>query len=515
MNRLVSRTDALGNSDKRTWDTNDNLVQYIDRRGQTSTYAYDNQNRLTTEIYPDATVTRTYDFLGRLAQINDSASGVFTYQQDLAGRLLESTTPFGSVQYTYDNRGLTASRQVTGQPALAYTYDPDANLAGASMPQASATFSYDARNFLSTISRGNGVTTSNTYDLARQLLSIDHAKGDTLIDTESYGYDAVGNRNSHATSFGQPLTTAATTNTFNAANQLTQFGSTNNSFDPNGNLAQESTSATYAWNGRNRLKSIATASGQTTTFTYDPTGMLLQQSDRGPTLNLTKTFILDDLTNVAFETSTDGSSYSVIAGRSIDSHMAIIDGAGAVQYGLSDAINSTIASIDQNGAVRSTFRYEPFGQTTATGDYPFQFTGRQAISNTLNYNRARFYNAVTGRFISEDPISLNESNQYGYALNSPILKSDPSGLDPTVGDIRKFMGFCDTLTENCQVQCVAKCQGHDESCFGNCAAWCRDVGLDKCVLDRKFPAIPDCALINPRCTSDKDQRDYCPVLAPR
>src|SRR5262249_26039093 len=163
-----------------------------------------------------------------------------------------------------------------------------------------------------------------------------------------------------------------------------------------GNLVQEGNSAAYTWDSRNRLKSIVTSASQTTNFTYDFAGNLIQQADTGTSLNLTKYFVLDNLTNVAYQAASDGSSYSVLAGRSIDSHLAIVQSNGEVQYGLSDAINSTIATVDQSGAVKSQLLYEPYGQTAMTGPYPFQFTGRTASAN-LNYYRARFYNSQTGR----------------------------------------------------------------------------------------------------------------------
>ena len=110
----------------------------------------------------------------------------------------------------------------------------------------------------------------------------------------------------------------------------------------------------------------------------------------------------------------------MLAGRGIDSHLAISQSNGQIQYGLADAINSTIATVDQDGAVQSRFQYEPFGQTSAAGTYPFQFAGRQPISSATYYNRARFYNSQTGNFISEDPIGfVGGSNLYSYVHNSP------------------------------------------------------------------------------------------------
>jgi len=54
------------------------------------------------------------------------------------------------------------------------------------------------------------------------------------------------------------------------------------------------------------------------------------------------------------------------------------------------------------------------------------------ISSTAYYYRARFYNATTGRFISEDPLGLasGDVNFYRYVLNSPISSGDPRSLFP-------------------------------------------------------------------------------------
>jgi RHS repeat-associated protein len=239
----------------------------------------------------------------------------------------------------------------------------------------------------------------------------------------------VGNRLSHGTGIGQPLGTVATTNAFDAANQLTQFGATSNTFDLNGNLARQGTAATYTWDGRNRLKSIVTPAGQTTNFTYDFAGNLLSQADTGTSLNLTKLFVLDDLTDVAYETASDGTSYSVLAGRAIDSHLSVSQSNGTTLFGLTDGINSTVAVADQTGTKQAQFLYEPFGQTSGSGTYPFQYTGRTPVSANLYYYRARLYSPTAARFLSEDPIDQIGlgPNLYIYAENSPVYYTDPLG----------------------------------------------------------------------------------------
>jgi RHS repeat-associated protein len=427
MNRLVTRTDALGTSETLNYDANGNMIKHIDRRGQVSTFTYDNLNRLVTESYPDSSVTRIYDVLGNLAEVDDSAGGTFAYAHDAAGRVTSSTTPAGSVTYTFDARGLISSRQVAGQPAVSYAYDPAGNLLSASMPQASASFSYNPRNQVAGINRLNGVSTSFTYDADARLLVLAHALGTSTIDTESYTYNAAGMRVSHVTNVGQSLTTQPTANVYNSANQLTIFGSTPFSYDGNGNLMSDGT-ATYTWDGRNRLTSITPAGGQSmTVLTYDYSGNLIGQAVHSASGDITKQFVLDDLTNIAYVSSSDGASYSVLAGRSIDSHLATIQPTG-VLYGLADALNSTVLTVDQNGSVTSQLFYEPYGRVTTTGSYPFQFTGRTAVSPSLSYFRTRYYNPVVGRFVSEDPLNRPGGNAYGYVNQSPLNGLDPLGL---------------------------------------------------------------------------------------
>jgi YD repeat-containing protein len=152
---------------------------------------------------------------------------------------------------------------------VTYAYDAAGNLTSATMQQASASLSYNTRNQLSNISRLNGVSSVFTYDPATELLAVAHTKGATAIDTESYSYDAAGNRIGHSTTTGQPLITQPTVNQYDVANRLIQFGPTVNTYDANGNLVQEGNTVAYTRDSRNRLKSIVIAAGQTTNFTYD------------------------------------------------------------------------------------------------------------------------------------------------------------------------------------------------------------------------------------------------------
>ena len=64
------------------------------------------------------------------------------------------------------------------------------------------------------------------------------------------------------------------------------------------------------------------APGQATALTYDFVGNLISATDTGLS-NLIRTFLLDDLTNVAYIGQSNGDNLSVLAARVLDQHLAI------------------------------------------------------------------------------------------------------------------------------------------------------------------------------------------------
>lgn len=432
--RLASRTSPLGHAETYGYDRNDNLTQFTDRRGQTSHFVYDPLNRPLTETYQDGSnVGYTYDSFGRLAQVVDSVSGVFNFTHDLAGRLIGSANQFGTLRYTRNGLGRATSRQVVGQSAVSYSYDPAGNPLMASSPQAAVTYTYDAKNRPVSLARSNGIRSSYTYDALSRVLSLTHSSGSTVLNSQSYTYNALGNRNSYATNIAQPLVTQAVTNQYDAANRLLQSGTTTYSYDNNGNRLSEVSPAgttTYRWDARNRLQTVVTPNGQTTNFLYDFLGNLISQQTTAAGINLTQKFLLDDLANVVYQADSAGNQFSILTGRGIDQHLAVISSGGQVNFGLADAINSTVAHTREGGSIDGQAFYEPFGQTTLTGAaFPFQFTGRTRAPANLYYYRARFYDPMVGRFLSEDPIGFSggDFNLYRYVANNPLSNNDPAG----------------------------------------------------------------------------------------
>jgi len=117
----------------------------------------------------------------------------------------------------------------------------------------------------------------------------------------------------------------------------------------------------------------------------------------------------------------------------IDEPLIRIKTDGSVRHYVLDALDSVIALTDDSGVIKTTYSYDPFGNTTVSGetsDNPFQYTGRENDGTGLYYYRARYYSPELQRFASEDPIELwgGDVNFYAYVWNNPVNLVDPDGL---------------------------------------------------------------------------------------
>jgi len=85
-------------------------------------------------------------------------------------------------------------------------------------------------------------------------------------------------------------------------------------------------------------------------------------------------------------------------------------------------------------SIQNFYAYSPYGETSALGDgegNAIQYTARENDNTGLYFYRARYYDPVLKRFVSEDPMGIRAGvNRYGYVAGNPVSLSDPSGELP-------------------------------------------------------------------------------------
>jgi RHS repeat-associated protein len=96
-----------------------------------------------------------------------------------------------------------------------------------------------------------------------------------------------------------------------------------------------------------------------------------------------------------------------------------------------DQVGSTRLLTDSSGKVTGAFTYDAYGiLVQATGTvvprigYAGQYTDPES---SWEYLRARYYDPATGQFLSRDALTAVTRAAYGYAANSPLNATDPTG----------------------------------------------------------------------------------------
>ena len=127
-----------------------------------------------------------------------------------------------------------------------------------------------------------------------------------------------------------------------------------------------------------------------------------------------------------------------LRGDKVDELLGRVDvsgGTGSTRWTLTDSQGSVREVIDNTGAVKDSLAYDAFGNITHESDATergrYGWTGRELdVETGLQYNRARYYDSTTGRWISQDPLGFDagDSNLYRYVNDRPTNSIDPSGL---------------------------------------------------------------------------------------
>jgi RHS repeat-associated protein len=478
---LASITYPDATEEEYAYDDAGNCIRYTNRRGASVEYSYDAQGRLTERRYPDGshvdyaydprgnllstsdksgTTTYHYEDNGWLAQIDYPGGRCLTFSYDAAGRRTSSTDQLGHVvNYHYDalNR-LERLTDAADAETVRYSYDPAGRLAG--------------------VEFANGVYTTYEYDLAGRVLHlVNYAHDDSVLSRFDYTYDAVGERVGMAILDGQwsfqydPLGRLVRA-VFDSTNVAVPDQDLSYEYDPLGNRVRtvlNGQTTEYAVNTLNQYAAIGetacqydadgnlvlqVSTGGATHYSYDEENRLIAMKSPSGSWQ----YIYDALGNRVQVVENGATTYSVIDPLGLGNLVAQYDTAGELiahyDYGLGlvsrsdadgnaafytfDVLGNTSDVTGPSGAVLNSYAYAPFGSwlhAAETVANPFQYAGQWGViqePSGLQFLRARFYDAVAGRFLSQDPsgVAGGQVNLYGYAFNNPVNFGDPSGRMP-------------------------------------------------------------------------------------
>jgi RHS repeat-associated protein len=291
-----------------------------------------------------------------------------------------------------------------------------------------------------------------------------------------YTYDPVGNIATEVRDTG------TTTYTYDAYDQLTGStgpgGSVTYSYDADGRQTAAG-SRSFTWVQPGRL-ATTTLGNTTTTYTYDGDGVRLQAST-GSQANKKTNYDWDPNARLPqLVAERDGNS-SLLRRYRAGLHTVIMDTGSNPFYFHYDGLGSVVNLTSSTGVTQWTYAYLPYGgvrtETKNQSQAPanvLRFTGELLDPTGLYHLRARQYDPTLGRFLSTDPAQSQISDPYlstyAYALDNPIVNSDPSGrwtVGACVGLNFNFFGIvsaeivpvCVVASTNLQVGLISSAGG--------------------------------------------------------
>lgn len=481
LNRKTQELFADLTTKKYAYDSVGNLVTRTDNNGVITYYKYDDVNRLTFRQYPTTAESFTYDAEGKmLTAVNINAVDSFIY--DRAERILSETLNGKTTSYAYNIAGKTKTITYPGGRVIQRIMDGRNHLlnitensgviasfvynnAGQNTSRIFAngttnTFNYTGRGQLDNLAFAPAHTNDVDYNYDKEgnpLASDFYAQAD-----EKYGYDGINrlkafSKTNNSQSFNYDGVNNRTTaeidgvyvtysiNKMNAYTSITSNGNTiTPAYDANGNTTAYA-GINYDYDDENRITEVN--DGTTATYKYDALGRRIYKATATDTTN----YYFDGLQIIEDRNGNDSAIASYVWGIWLDD-IVTMSRNNNVYYYSTNLIGSVISVSDTTGKLVERYEYEPFGKQTiydannvvllasAVGN-TYLFTGRQIDKETgLYYFRARYYDAVTGRFLQRDPLGYVDGlGLYVYVKNMPLSMFDSYGMEG--------VDFCVTLDD--------------------------------------------------------------------
>ncbi|MFF1871154.1 putative T7SS-secreted protein [Kitasatospora herbaricolor] len=474
--RVTGRTNSLGETIGYRYDLVGNL-SVKDAAGRRTTYGYDRAGRLTSANSPGVALVRRYDQLGQV--VAETVNGrTLTTEYDVLGRRSRRRTPSGAESsWSYDAAGspasLTASGHVLGfehdalgretgrrlgpDLTLSHTWDSVHRLTSQTVTSSARALQHRAYTYRAD---GNLTGICDLHDGTRSF-DLDDAGRVTAVHaanwTERYVYDAAGNitdaqwpdgrhdsGRGPRTYRGTLISTAGrirydhdSQGRITVRRQVTLSGRTNTwhyTWDAEDRLTEVTTPDGTRWQylydafGRRIAKQRLAEDGVTvaewTDFTWDGS-TLAEQTAHGPALPgpYTLTWDHDGLRPLA---QTEHILLPDAPQDEIDRRFFAV---------VTDLIGTPTHLLDADGTPAWQARTTLWGATEHSDSRgtttPLRFPGQYYDPETrLHYNLHRYYDPITARYATLDPLGLAAAPNPQAYIQNPHTWADPFGLAP-------------------------------------------------------------------------------------
>ena len=498
----VDSVSSVAGSTTYGYDAAERLTQITSPAGQFQ-YAYDPDNGLVAAVKGGVQASYGYDLMGRVTSIAwRTAAGKalrsFGYAYDAASMITQKvTTANGQVtmeNYTYDSLNrLTSeytSSSLNAQPSsiIHYAYDLAGNrttkqVSGQSGTMATVSYTLGQGNRLAgwTVAEANPVARLDVAGSSSKPIGTDSRFGQLWVGASSTNQPTVAGTNFWA----QGVEVGAGTQQVIAAirDAAGSVGRATNSV-----VLRVATAASYGysaagcvtnisygdgtgslgvgltWNGQYQLTATTNNGSAAEQYGYDALGRRIWTASGG----VTTYSVYDGAQVIADVTASGALLRSYTWGPGIDNLLALTVHTGTTArtyYAIKDHLGSVLAMVDTTGTVVEQYRFDAWGRTTVY-DGVGQPLAQSALGNRYVWQgreiswatglylfRARWYDPVTSRWLSNDPIGISGGlNQYVFCGNNPVNFSDPLGLtsdwafwDPNSAVGRQFVSIGDAF----------------------------------------------------------------------
>ena len=426
MGRLLEKHSPDGEISQFSYDTNGQLTQ-AKNQSRDVTFEYTTTGLLAKESQDDHVIEHRYNELGKRTEtllpnnkviryqydrnqrwhnVEFAGKNVVSLQRNIKGQETQRTQGDIATQYDYDVMGRLTQQRSTNQSSKQRVIQRD--------------YQYNTAGNLSVIDDFKKGVTEYHYD------SLDRLKAVNAYAEEKFAFDPAGNL------LGVSSNEADQTGSAQVKGNRLQFqGDRKFEYDAAGNLTRETRGkggkieTLYRYNSQNQLKSIQRGN-QTTRYRYDALGRRTEKVDE-----FGKTAFLWNGDVLLSENRNSSEKLYLYEPESFRP-LAQVKNGQIFHYHL-DHLGTPQEITNQKGGIVWSVQYKAYGNLALKDvDYVennLRFQGQYFDEESgLHYNRHRYYDPGTARFVNQDPIGLSGgANNYKYVSN-PVSWIDPFGL---------------------------------------------------------------------------------------